>query len=61
MQTTGVFFHWLPARIDHNVAFQESGPCLGWRGRTGPVLHLPESTSPKNAGPRDHKAPSLRI
>ena len=34
-----------------HVAFQESCPCLGWRGHTGPVLYLPESTSPKNTGP----------
>lgn len=44
-----------------HVAFQESCPCLGWRGHTGPVLYLPESTSPKNTGPRDHKAPGLRL
>ena len=61
MWTTGVFFHWPPAHINHNVAFQESCPCLGWLGLTGPVLHLPESTLPKNTDPGGHKAPSLRI
>ena len=62
MWTPGVFFHWLPARINHrNMVFQKSCPCLGWLGHIGPVLHFPEAISPKDPGPRVHKATGLRI
>lgn len=62
MGTTGLFFHWLLAQINHyNALFQKSCPCLGWFELKGPVLHLPESTSLKNPGPRVHKTTGLKI
>lgn len=61
MWVTGLFYNWLLAQNQPpQCDIPEICPCPGWFGFTGPLLHLPESTSLKNPGPSVHKATGLR-